>query len=445
MELEVSNPALIDLITKAIGNTLLHSLWQGVLLWVFGGFVIVFGKKMRSSLRYNLLVGSFLLFTISVGVTFLWHLQDGGNSGGGTLQNIKAVMLPEVIAKTVEYNQLASYTIGFFTMLFYYLSNYYNIIVLTWFLVICMKSVQMIAGVHGIYYLKQTRVSAADEHWQQKVNKLCQQLHIKQAVYLLESGIAKVPMVIGHLKPIILIPIGLVNALSPREVEAILVHELAHISRKDFMVNLLQSLMEVVFFFNPAVLWMSLIIKAERENCCDDIAIEQTSSKVNYIRALVACQEYHNTAPTYSIALKSNKGQLLARVKRLLESTESSLNLIQKAILTICLASVILITAAFSLVPLSRDANSTDERTAIAQSKDGIEEERIQIKEIIAELLEEKLIRNKNKFIIRITNDALYIDGEKQSKKLHQRIVQKYVSNPSKKLNYTYSNSVNSD
>jgi bla regulator protein BlaR1 len=80
-------------------------------------------------------------------------------------------------------------------------------------------------------------------------------------------------MVIGNLKPVILMPIGLLTALTTEEVEAILMHELAHIKRRDYLVNLLQSLMEIVFFFNPAVLWISQLIKAERENCCDDLAL----------------------------------------------------------------------------------------------------------------------------------------------------------------------------
>src|SRR5476651_2673010 len=164
----------------------------------------------------------------------------------------------------------------------------------------------------------------------------------------MESGIAKVPMVIGHLKPVILIPIGLINSLSSDEVEAILIHELAHIQRRDYLVNILQSFMEIVFFFNPAVLWISKLIKAERENCCDDIAVTQTSSKVNYISALVSCQEYQLNVPAYSMALAGNKNSLVDRVKRIISSRNQSLNVVEKALLTICLVAVGLCMSAYA-------------------------------------------------------------------------------------------------
>src|ERR1700749_4616836 len=124
---------------------------------------------------------------------------------------------------------------------------------------------------------------AAGGFWNERMQQLAALMGIRQTISLLESGIAKVPMVIGHLKPVILIPIGLLTALSAEEVEAILVHELAHIKRRDYLVNMLQSLMEIIFFFNPAVLWISQLIKTERENCCDDMVVEQSSNRISYI------------------------------------------------------------------------------------------------------------------------------------------------------------------
>ena len=158
--------------------------------------------------------------------------------------------------------------------------------VLIWFLIICARSIQFAAGLHNIYHIKRTKVLSAGIYWDNKIGELSDQLGIKRTVQIMQSGIAKLPMVLGHFKPVILIPIGLLTALSTEEVESILVHELAHIHRRDYLVNLLQNLMEIVFFFNPAVLWVSALIKAERENCCDDIVVAQTSSKVSYIKAL---------------------------------------------------------------------------------------------------------------------------------------------------------------
>ena len=223
-----------------------------------------------------------------------------------------------------------------------------NTIVMIWFLVVCARSLQLATGLNGLYHLRRRSVFPVEGDWEKRTQLLAIKLGIGRVVGIAESGLAKVPMVIGHLKPLILIPIGLMTALSNDEIEAILVHELAHIRRRDYLVNMLQSLMEIVFFFNPAVLWISALIKNERENCCDDIAVAQSSSKVNYIKALVSCQEYRLAAPAYAMALNGNKGHLVSRVKRILTNNNNSLNLTEKTLLAICLVAAGLMTAAFT-------------------------------------------------------------------------------------------------
>jgi hypothetical protein len=145
-----------------------------------------------------------------------------------------------------------------------------------------------------------------------------------------------------------LVPIGLLAALSTAEVEAILVHELAHIRRRDYLVNMLQSLLEIIFFFNPAVLWISKMIKTERENCCDDLALAQDHNKANYIRALVSCEEYKSSVPAYAMAFPGGKNTLLHRVKRMANNRNHSLNLFEKTVLALCLVGAGLFMTAFS-------------------------------------------------------------------------------------------------
>jgi bla regulator protein BlaR1 len=106
--------------------------------------------------------------------------------------------------------------------------------------------------------------------------------------------------------------------------------------------------MEIVFFFNPAVLWVSALIKAERENCCDDIVVAKTNSKVSYIKALVSCQEYQSATPAYAMGLGGDGDYFLQRLKRILSNNNQSLNKVEKKVLTICVISTVFITAAFS-------------------------------------------------------------------------------------------------
>jgi len=353
-----------DGLIRALGNTLIHSLWQGVLLAAAGAVIIIFTKKQRAAVRYNLLIAALLTFTVGVLITFVIQLQPAAPSGNVALMAghanvtvVNADQTPGVVSIDPNTGQ----SLG--DKLMEFLNAHCNTIVLIWFLILCIKSIRLAVGGYEICLLKRTKLSPVNEYWEQRVHQLAERLKVKQAIAFLESGLAKAPMGIGHLKPLILIPIGFINALPASEVEAILIHDLAHIRRHDYLVNLLQSFMEVVFFFNPAVMWISQLIKAERENCCDDIAISQAGSKANYIQALLSCQEYQLAAPGLSMAMAKNNGDLLNRVKRIVNNNNQSLNVLEKSLLTVCLVTAGLLTVAFSANDVAKKTkNSAKQR-----------------------------------------------------------------------------------
>jgi bla regulator protein blaR1 len=361
MEPSTTNTLLSDHILKALCNTLMHSLWQGILLAIITGAIIVFTKKASAAYRYNLLIAALTLFAFGVTATFIAQLRNPAASSA-SYQNSSTNPLPSAIqtaaahaigtapvpVKTAGTIAQRTGTGNITDTVISYFNMHYNIIVLIWFLIICAKSIQMAVGLHAVFHLKRTKVFAVGEDWENRLLELAKQLHIEQAIRLMESGIAKVPMVVGHLKPVILIPIGLINSLTTNEVEAILIHELAHIRRRDYLVNMLQSLMEIVFFFNPAVLWISQLIKTERENCCDDLAIAQSRNKANYVRALVSCAEYRATGAAYVMAFPGAKNTLLYRVNRIAGNRNYSLNLLEKTILAVCLVVTGLGVSAFT-------------------------------------------------------------------------------------------------
>lgn len=336
--------ALPDDMIKAFCNTLLHSLWQGLILAAVAGLIMMCTRKSTATRRYNLLVAALLVFTLATVFTFCTELYHSKSIAQQFAQTNLAVANAPDHLPSVKTGEPVPVT----HQLLNYVNTHADLVVLIWFLVVCARSVQLLTGLHGLRHLKRTSVFAVDVIWEQRIALLGDKLGIKRAVRIAESGLAKVPMVIGHLKPLILIPVGLITALPPAEIDAILIHELAHIRRRDYLANLLQSLVEIVFFFNPAVLWISSLIKAERENCCDDIAVAQTSSKVNYIKALVSCQEYNMASPAYAVAFAGNKGSLVGRVKRMVSNSNQSLNLMEKSLLTICLLTAGILTTAFS-------------------------------------------------------------------------------------------------
>jgi len=297
-------------IAQALCRTLLHSLWQGLILAMLTGLIMLFTRRSSAAKRYRWLVGMLYLFSISFFFTLAACLNSPPHIDAITSNNSTAS--PD-IWEVLNYNLL-------------YIQKHAGLIVLIWLLVVCMRSFKMLFGFYVIERLKRTRVSRMGAAWEQKVNTLAQTMGIKRAVSLLESAVVKVPVAIGYLKPLILIPVGMVNALGMQEVEAILLHELAHICRRDSLVNLLQNFVETIFFFNPAVLWLSSLIRTEREHCCDDVAVSHTKNKVRYISALVHFEEYAHSSPGYALALTGKKGGMLQRLERMAANRNRSLN-----------------------------------------------------------------------------------------------------------------------
>ena len=152
--------------------------------------------------------------------------------------------------------------------------------------------------------------------WQDRLCALAGRLRVSRPVAMLESCLAETPAVVGFLRPVILIPAGLLTGLAPEQVEAILLHELAHIRRHDYAVNVLQTLVEGLLFYHPAVWWVSGIIRAERENCCDDAVVEAVGDARGYASALAALERSRSVGQP---ALAATGGDLKRRIRRLLE------------------------------------------------------------------------------------------------------------------------------
>jgi bla regulator protein BlaR1 len=343
----------------ALGATLFHSLWLGVILALLAGLVMFTTRKASATMRYNLLTICLALFVVAISVTFYKELQRPIDAAQSNIVHQTGINLPGVITNQPAISNVQHDMYSGLNKVLTLWNAYAYQIVLIWFLIICGKSIQLVVGLNGVYHLRNHKTYTAGKKWDEKLTELAGKLGLSQPVKLMQSGIAQVPMVVGHFKPLILIPLGLINGLSNAEVEAILSHELAHIKRKDYLVNLLQSFIEIVFFFNPAVLWVSQLIKTEREHCCDDLAIACVNDRKNYVQALIVCQEFKQRAPAYAMAVTGRKGSLLHRASRMLFNTNSTLNKMEKTILTIALVSVVVCTAAFKSVGNAKTVTKT--------------------------------------------------------------------------------------
>ena len=190
-----------------------------------------------------------------------------------------------------------------------------NWIVLSWVVGVILCSLRPILGWRMLRRLRREGVSSVSEEVQATVCRLSKQLGLRHVVHVMQSTLIKVPIVAGYLSPVILLPVSLLTSMPPAQLEAILAHELAHIRRHDFVINLFQTMIETLFFYHPAVWWLSNRIRVEREHCCDDMVVTCVGNNVEYGRALLAIAE-HNVR--YSVlALGAADGSLLSRVRRI--------------------------------------------------------------------------------------------------------------------------------
>ncbi|MBB2150438.1 M56 family metallopeptidase [Pedobacter gandavensis] len=341
-----------------IFKTLLHSLWQGLILALLTAAVIIFTSRSSARLRYNLLISCFILFSIGVFASFIyeWKFADEtaffGVNGNTEVNN---GFLPGITSSGLNSPGNTSIAIVqqpwiWIQSVWSYFNSYATTIVLLWLLVIAAKSVQLFAGLYSIKRIRNTKITDAGVFWKNRVQELAVQFGIHKVVAIVQSGLVNVPMVVGYFKPLILVPIGLLNNLSKEEVEAIICHELAHVKRRDYLVNILQSFMELLFFFNPAVLWISGLIREERESCCDDLAVLNTNNKVGYISALVSCEEFQMNKPQYAMAIAEDPGQLVKRVKRIVSNDHPTLTKMEQRIMAVALLTVLTLSMAFSSV-----------------------------------------------------------------------------------------------
>jgi GWxTD domain-containing protein len=173
-----------------------------------------------------------------------------------------------------------------------------------------------VAGWIAVCRLRRRGVCHAPECWQDGLTRLARRLRLSRPVVLLESCFADAPMVIGHLRPVILMPIGVLAGLPAGQIDAILLHELAHVRRCDYLVNVLQRAVLGLFFYHPAAWWISRVIHAERENCCDDIAVGITGNAHAYAAALTTLEQ--NRCCDREPAVAATGGSLMKRIRRLL-------------------------------------------------------------------------------------------------------------------------------
>lgn len=320
---------------KAIAWTLIHSLWIGLLFAAAAGLIVTLSKRSSARLRYNLLCATLMAFVAVMIFTLLREIRI--NSSAASTTAAAATFGP--IRAMVQQSGIARQFIAF-------LNQQSAVIFLVWVVFFIFKSIQLTGGVLYIHKVRTRNIIAVPAQWQQKLKEFCTKISISRPVTLLQSELVNAPVAIGWLKPVILVPVGMLCQLPAGQVESILLHELAHIRRQDFLVNIMQGVVEAVFFFNPALLWLSALIREEREACCDDVVVAHVSRKSDYLEALLAMGS--NTGKVnLAMSLASGNNQLKNRLKRMIYLENQKLSMREVFSL---LLGIIFITA-FTILP----------------------------------------------------------------------------------------------
>lgn len=288
-------------LADAVGWTIMHSIWEGAIIAAALGAVLLITRSPRA--RYTAASTAMLLQVLACVLTLTYLFpstaQQNATVSVAGIQSLGQHAPPQGSGQwDFQLAALAPW------------------LTLVWITGVAMFSLRSFAGFLSVARLRRRGVCCAGADWQARVSALSAKLRVSRTVQLVESCFADTPMVIGHLRPVILVPVGMLTGYPAAQVEAILLHELAHIGRHDYLVNAIQRALEALFFYHPAVWWISAVIRAEREKCCDDIAVAVSGNAREYAAVLTALEERRWTAAEPAVAITG--GSLMKRIRRLL-------------------------------------------------------------------------------------------------------------------------------
>jgi TonB family protein len=188
--------------------------------------------------------------------------------------------------------------------------------VLAWLLGVFVLSGRIALDFWRIRRLAIEGVRPLPDPWPALVKSMCRSLGMPRLVSVVESAKVAVPMVIGWLKPAILIPPSALMGLTHKQLELIISHELAHVKRLDYLFNVLQLVVETLLFYHPVVRYVAIQVRLERENCCDDIVVARSGDTLDYARALTQVEGLRCSSGM-QVVLAATGGNLAGRVRRL--------------------------------------------------------------------------------------------------------------------------------
>jgi beta-lactamase regulating signal transducer with metallopeptidase domain len=374
---------------RALGWMVVHSIWQAAGIAVLTGIALIALRRHSARARYWTANAAMLLILLSSAATFGYYCtgleKDASAFQQPTVQESAAIFSPDKAHP--EQTLAAQHSAAPDIDITGYLNHNLPLIVALWFLGMCIFLLRLLGNIGYVYYLKNHLNFPAEAYWDELLEKLLHRSRLRAPVQLLESALVRSPMVIGYFKPVILFPIGLINRLDPENVEAILAHELAHILHRDYLFNLLQSIVETLFYYHPAVWWLSARVRHEREIAADDVAVRLTGNSIGYAKSLVLIQDLAwmplQMTPAFA---GTRKNQLLRRIQHILHVKQST-NLAMEKIIGTCVILLAIIGLGLAQNKnITQYANEHIETSASGSTLSGIWEGKIENDQVCIDL-----------------------------------------------------------
>lgn len=300
-------------IFDALAWTLIHSLWQAAAVAIVVGLLFKLFESASPGLRYNVAVIGLILVPIISVATFIYLIQPTEVELIPRAAFAEASDLTEAEAffthghlQSPNPEEVANEVVS---------ENFRITIVLLWMSGTLLFALRLAAGFIGVYRMTRTGVSVPDAALQKMFDSLLNRATCSRNIKLVVSSLIEVPTTVGWIRPCILIPSSIICGFPPAAIEAFIAHELMHVRRYDYLINLLQHVVEALYFYHPATWWLSRKICDEREYCCDDQAVQLLGGKLDYVRALAVLAErrHHD-----SLAPAASGASLLFRIQRML-------------------------------------------------------------------------------------------------------------------------------
>ncbi|TWU58999.1 Regulatory protein BlaR1 [Rubripirellula tenax] len=338
------NEAILSELAQRVGWTLVHSVWQFAIIAVLLGVVLGFLRGRSPHLRYGLMLIA-LLAMVAVPTTTLFVVGTGETVSGEFATNdtvefgvdarpvvaagrepsgVTLTFIPDGMRRSADEFDESPSNIALLAGLMISVPNlvrpWMNVIVAVWLCGIVVLSIRLLVGWRATRRLRVSGQSPVTEQLTAITSRVAEKLGVHRSIEVCQSSMVDVPTVIGWLKPLVLLPVSAISGLSSEQLEAVIAHELAHVRRHDYLVNVFQVLMETVFFYHPAVWWTSHLMRVEREACCDDIAVQMTGDGVRYARLLVWLEEARGPSTPMTLSMSADGGSLSNRIARIVGS-----------------------------------------------------------------------------------------------------------------------------